>query len=112
MSVPKLGIPEHTTRFIALFILIARDFGFLGADVARESLTHLIANCNKNQNILHKRLLRYFLRRMIKSSRDRQLKTKLKVGMVMKLGKLQKSKQKCLDLTWKVHDCVQSFVLS
>ena len=29
----------------------------------------------------------------------------------MKLGKQQRSKQKCQDLCWKVHDRAQSFVL-
>jgi len=29
----------------------------------------------------------------------------------MKPGKLQKSKQRCQDLCWKVHDRAQSFVL-
>jgi len=29
----------------------------------------------------------------------------------MKHGKLQKSKQRCQDLCWKVHDRAQSFVL-
>ena len=31
--------------------------------------------------------------------------------MVWKLGKHQRSKQRCLDLCWKVHDRAQSFVL-
>ena len=31
--------------------------------------------------------------------------------MVTKLGKLQRSKQRCKDLSLKVHDPVQSFVL-
>ena len=29
----------------------------------------------------------------------------------MKAGKLQRSKQRCQDLCWKVHDRAQSFVL-
>ena len=29
----------------------------------------------------------------------------------MKLGKPQRSKQRCQDLFWKVHDPVESFVL-
>jgi len=29
----------------------------------------------------------------------------------MKLGKHQRSKQRCQDLCWKVHDRAQSFVL-
>ena len=32
--------------------------------------------------------------------------------MVMKTGKHQTSKERCQDLCWKVHDRVQSFVLS
>ena len=32
--------------------------------------------------------------------------------MVMKPGKHQRSKQRCQDLGWKVHDSAQSFVLS
>ena len=32
-------------------------------------------------------------------------------GLVLKLGKLQRSKQRCQDLGWKVHDRAQSFVL-
>ena len=34
-----------------------------------------------------------------------------KNSMVLKLGKHQRSKQRCQDLGWKVHDRAQSFVL-
>ena len=33
-------------------------------------------------------------------------------GLVMKPGKHQRSKQRCQDLCWKVHDRAKSFVFS
>ena len=35
----------------------------------------------------------------------------IEAGLVLKLGKHQRSKQRCQDLGWKVHDRAQSFVL-